>query len=411
MELRLLGYGALTILAYALVAKRLNRTIISGPMLFTAVGMFAVVSGISDEPSEEIVGIGKLTLEVTLALLLFTEAMPTRVRSWREDGELPFRLLVVALPLVMIGGFIAARVVLPDFELVWLPVLAIILAPTDASLGQPVVSNTRTPKRIREALSIESGLNDGLAVPFLFFFLSIAEVSEGASGLGELLARNLILAPVVGVVIAWVAGRLVIACDGLGWMLPWWRSVSTAAVAIVIFVAAEKLGGSGFIAAFVGGVAFGRLVLPRHPDMTFFSNDVSKVLTLISFMLFGAISLEPSFGEFTGAMLLYAVLSLTVVRIAAVAVAMIGAHLRWQTVLYMGWFGPRGLASIVFAAIVVEDSELPDSDPLITVVILTVAVSILLHGVTAYPGSTAYADWSERRAHPDRGEHHPVGDD
>lgn len=396
MALELLVYGALAIGIFALVAKRSSRSIISGPMFFAAVGFLLVATGLVEDPGGDVTGTAKVIVELALGLVLFSDAMTTNPRSWKDDGELPTRLLLIALPLVILAGAIAAAGIFPAIDLVGAAIIATMLAPTDAALGQPVVANKRVPVRIREALNIESGLNDGLALPLLLFFIAIAEAREGANFF-SLLVSSIGIAVVVGAGGAWLFARLILSSSAHGWTSPMWRQIAVVMVAVVVFGLTEELGGSGFIAAFVGGLVFGRVVLTLLPDIGAFAEDVAEVGTMVAFMVFGGVSLAFYSDLFTWAMLVYALLSLTVVRMIPVAISMIGTHLRLPTVLYMGWFGPRGLASLVFAAIVILDSDITDTDPIITVVILTVALSILLHGVTAYPGSNAYADWYQRQ--------------
>jgi len=396
VDIRLLAVGATAIGIYALVSGRLSRSIMTGPMFFAAVGVVVVAVGVGEEPTGDVAGVAQVALEMTLALVLFTDAMATNIASWREEGKLPSRLLVPGMPLIILAGAIIAAGVFPELDLVGAAVVATILAPTDAALGKPVVSNTRVPVRIREALNIESGLNDGIALPFLLFFIAIGEAEEGAN-LGSLLLTAIGVAVVVGLAVGWVSARLIIASSERGWIVPMWRQIAVVVVPVVAYVVADELGGSGFIATFVGGLTFGRLVVASYPDIGNFAEDLAEVLTMVAFMIFGALLLQPRFGEFTWEMLAYAFLSLTLVRMLPVAISMIGTHLRPPTLLYMGWFGPRGLASLIFAAIVIEEVDIPATDLMVNIVILTVALSILLHGITAYSGSNAYADWYEQQ--------------
>jgi len=396
LDIALIGVGAAAIGIYALVSGRLTKSIISGPLFFTAVGIGAVALGLGTEPTGDVTGVAQVALEMTLALVLFTDAMATNITSWLEEGKLPSRLLVVGMPLIILAGAIVAAGVFPEFDLVGAAIVATVLAPTDAALGKPVVSNTRVPVRIREALNIESGLNDGIALPFLLFFIAIGEAEQGAN-LVSLLLSAIGIAVIVGVAIGWVFARLIVLSSERGWMLPIWRQIAVVAVPVLVYVVADELGGSGFIAAFVGGLTFGRLLLASYPDTADFAEDLAEVLTMVAFMIFGGLLLQPRFGEFTWEMLLYALLGLTLVRMVPVAISMIGTRLRFPTILYMGWFGPRGLASLIFAAVVIEEADVAGTDLMVTIVTLTVALSILLHGITAYPGSNAYADWYERQ--------------
>ena len=365
-------------------------------MFFTAVGFGAAVI-FGGEPTGEVSGIAAVTLELTLALVLFTDATATNVMSWKDHGELPSRLLLVGMPLIIAVGTIAFLGVFPDSRVVSAAIVATILAPTDAALGKPVVTNARVPTRIREALNIESGLNDGIALPILVFLIGVAEMNEGANLL-TLLFQAIGIAVVVGVAIGWGFGRALILSSERGWIQPIWRQIAVAAVALLTFVVTDELGGSGFIAVFVAGLVFGRIIAPSpYANSTEFTEDLAELATMIAFMIFGGVLLQPRFDSFTWEMALYAGLSLTVVRMLPVAISMIGTHLRAPTILYMGWFGPRGIASLVFAAIVVEETEAVQVDTLVTVIVLVVASSVLLHGMTAHAGSNAYADWYARQ--------------
>ena len=367
-------------------------------MFFAVVGLVVVAVAVwrGEESPGDLTGVAQIALEMTLAMVLFTDAMATNITSWRDQGELPNRLLTMGMPLIIIAGGLVAAGLFSELSLVGAFIVATILAPTDAALGKPVVSNKRVPARIRQALNIESGLNDGIALPFLLFFIAIAEAEEGAN-LISLLLSEVGIAVIVGLAIGWVFARALVLSSERGWMLPIWRQIAVVTVPVLAYVAADELGGSGFIAPFVGGLIFGRLVLASYPDIADFAEDLVETLIMVAFMIFGGLLLQPRLGDFTWEMLLYALLSLTLVRMLPVAISMIGKHLRFPTILYMGWFGPRGLASLIFAAIVVEEADIPGIDLMVTVVTLTVALSILLHGITAYIGSNSYADWYEQQ--------------
>jgi len=396
MDIYFLGVGAAALGIYALVSRRLSRSIISGPMFFAAVGFVAVAVGLGEEPTGDVTGVATVALEMTLALVLFTDAMATKISPGRDQAELPSRLLGFGMPLIILTGAVVAAVLFPEFDLVGVAIVATVLAPTDAALGAPVVSNTRVVARIRGALNIESGLNDGIALPFLLFFIAIGEAEDGAN-LFSLLFSAIGIAVIVGIGIGWVSARLIIASSERGWLQPIWRQIAVVTVPVVAYVVADELGGSGFIATFVGGLIFGRLLLKSYPDIANFAEDVAEVATMVAFMVFGALILQPRVGDFTWEILLYGLLSLTLVRMLPVAISMIGTHLRPPTILYMGWFGPRGLASLIFATVVLEEVDIPGTDLMVTIVTLTVALSILLHGITAYAGSNRYADWYEQQ--------------
>jgi NhaP-type Na+/H+ or K+/H+ antiporter len=336
-------------------------------------------------------------LELTLGLLLFTEAMKLRLESWGDDFELATRLLAIGMPLTIALGAIVAVVVFPDIGLLEGAAIATVLAPTDAALGLAVVENPRVPGRIREALAVESGLNDGIALPVLLFFLAFFEAEEGEQ-FATLLAQGVGIAVIVGVTFGLVAGFAMREVVRRGWMQGRWQQITVVVVPLMSLVIADQLGGSGFIATFVAGLVFGRMISEiSEMDMTVagFADDLGTALTMISFALFGGVILFNNLDWFSARTLLYAAISLTLIRMVPVAISMIGTDLRARTVGFMGWFGPRGLASIIFGAVVVEEVGMEGGEVIVGTMVVVVTLSILLHGVTAYNGADAYADWVE----------------
>jgi NhaP-type Na+/H+ or K+/H+ antiporter len=394
MAYQSIAYIGVVSIGYALLSRRLARSPITGPMYFTAAGFLGATLGVW-EPLLQAFGVSAL-LEVTLGLVLFTGAMKLRLISWSEDFELASRLLAIGMPLTILFGAIAAAVILPGVELIGGAIIATVLAPTDAALGLAVVENPRVPKRIREALEVESGLNDGIALPVLLFFLALAFAEEGEP-LWSLVLEGVGVAVVVGVIFGGVAGWVMRDAVRRGWMQERWQQIMVVIVPIMALVVADELGGSGFIATFVAGLVFGRLIQGMGESVADFADDSGTVLTMFAFALFGGIFLAENLDAFSAATIVYAVLSLTVVRMLAVSIAMMRSDLAAPTTLFMGWFGPRGLASIIFAAIVVEDVGLTLGAPVVAVMIVTVTLSIFLHGVTAYHGSEAYADWYQKQ--------------
>jgi sodium/hydrogen antiporter len=387
--------GAVAIV-FALVSRKLAHSPLTGPMYFTAAGLLGAWIGVWDPALEPIDT--SVVLELTLALVLFTEAMKLRLRSWTEDFELPTRLLAIGMPLTILLGAVLAAVMLPGVGLLTGAIVATVLAPTDAALGLAVVENPKVPTRIREALSVESGLNDGIALPVLVFFVALAETEEGAA-LGPLFFEAVGVALAVGVVIAVVAGAAMHFATERGWMEQRWQQLSIVVVALITFAVSDELGGSGFIAAFVGGLVFGRVIrVMMTSEVAEFADDLGTALTMFSFMLFGGVILYQHREFLSVAALVYAVVSLTVVRMAPVAISMIGAGLDRKTIAFMGWFGPRGLASIIFAGVVVEEADIIDSNLVVAVMAVTVTASIFLHGATAYYGAESYGGSYESAA-------------
>ena len=394
-----LAIVAVALLGVAAFSTRLAGTPITPAMVFVAVGVVVgprVLDGV-DLPST---GATVQTLaEATLALVLFCDASRVDLRQLRADVGLPLRLLGVGLPLTIALGAVAAAAIFGALTIEEAVILGVVLAPTDAALGQAVVTEPRVPMRVREGLNVESGLNDGICVPLLFAAVALADVKSEISG-GRSPATLLfeeIGYGIVGGVIGGLAVAAIVVYAGRRHLIDGvWRQVIPAAGAALAYGTANALGGSGFIAAFVAGMTF-RLALGRDPGtINDLSEQVGNVLNGVTFVFFGALLLGPSLGELSWSLVLYAVLSLTVVRMLPVAVAMLGTHARVPTLGFMGWFGPRGLASIVFAVIVIEESNLPHEHLIVLAIYLTVGLSVFAHGLTAAPLAERYAGWYEQ---------------
>jgi sodium/hydrogen antiporter len=313
----------------------------------------------------------------------------------------PARLLGIGLPLTLLTGFVLALVVFPKLSWSEALLLAVILAPTDAALGQAVVTLMRLPSRVRQGLNIESGLNDGICVPFFWIVLAIAQAEAGA--IGDRAAVRLVFEQIgygilAGVLAGIAAACVVVVADRYGLVGGSWLQVVPLAGAGLAFGIADPIGGSGFIAAFVGGFVFGALRRRSEGEIGHLIEELGEVLNAVTFIVFGAVLLGPVLGDVTWSVALYAVLSLTVVRLLPVAIAMIGTGARRPTVAFLGWFGPRGLASIVFAVLVLEEGGLPHDDLILVTIYLTIGLSVLAHGLTAAPLANRYATWFE--SHP-----------
>jgi sodium/hydrogen antiporter len=384
---------AAVVLAYALVSRRLELSAISAPMVFVASGIVAGpdVLGLVDLNATH--GTAFHVAELTLALLLFADAARIEVRSLRGDADLPGRLLGIGMPLTILLGMAAGAVLLTELEFWEAAIVAAVLAPTDAALGQAVVSSRAVPARIRQALTVESGLNDGLSVPFLALFLAIAvdqTVPAASDWIGfalEQIGWGALIGAAVGGGGAWLVER----SAERDRTTPLFQQFAVLALAVLAFVLADEAGGNGFIAAFVGGLAAGRAGGTSGARAVEFTEEEGQLLSLAVFFVFGTVAI--SFLDPVGlGIVLYAVLSLTLVRMVPVAVAVRGMGFRPATVAFMGWFGPRGLASIILALVVAEEEpELPALGVILAAMTVTVLASVLLHGLTAIPGVRAYA--------------------
>jgi sodium/hydrogen antiporter len=394
-----LAIVALSLLAVATVSRRLSGSPLTAAMLFVAIGLLVgpkALDGIDLESSSAAV---RTLAEATLALVLFCDASRIDLRQLRLDVGLPVRLLGIGLPLTIALGTLAAVVIFDQLSVEEALILAVVLAPTDAALGQAVVTEPRIPVRIRQGLNVESGLNDGICVPLLFAAVAVAdvesEISHGRSA-GTLLLEEIGYGIVGGVVGGLAVAAIVVYAGRRDLIADAWRQVIPAAGAALAYGTASALHGSGFIAAFVAGMTF-RLALRRDPgQINELSEEVGGVLNGVTFVLFGAVLLGPALTELSWQLALYAALSLTLVRMLPVVIAMIGSRARIPTLGFLGWFGPRGLASIVFAVIVVEESNLPHEHLIVLAIYLTVGLSVLAHGLTAAPLADRYARWYEK---------------
>ena len=343
----------------------------------------------------------RLVAEATLTLVLFSDASRIDLAVLRREYVVPLRLLAIGLPLTIVAGALAGVALFGELMFIEAVLLAIVLAPTDAALGQAVVTNPLVPSRIRQGLNVESGLNDGICVPLLLIAIAIAEAQEGAIGNGA--AFELVLEEIgygcVGGVIAGLAAAAVVRVGVPRRLVDQvWLQVVPVAGAALAYGLAVWMGGSGFIAAFVGGAVFGGLRREVGGEVTLFLEESGGLLGAVTFILFGAAMLVPMLDDLSAEIVLYALLSLTLVRMVPVGLAMLGSGARRPTVAFLGWFGPRGLASIVFAVILVEDAHLANETVLLNTIFLTIGLSVLLHGLTAAPLAGRYAAWFA--AHP-----------
>jgi NhaP-type Na+/H+ or K+/H+ antiporter len=410
----IIGIFALLVVLYSLVAGRLEGTPVTAPMVFVTAGIVTVATGALDSPldvttAESGSGAGRVTielssqvflvtLEVTLALLLFSDAARIPLRTLRGNAALPGRLLLIGLPLTVALAGAAAYGLFHNKLVFWEAlVLATVVAPTDAALGQSVVSNPRLPSRIRQALNVESGLNDGLAVPLFTIFLTLAVAEEEVTALsaGRVILEKLGYGILVGAGVGLVGGWLVTEASKRGWMTGVSQQLGVAAMALFAWWSAEEIGGSGFIAAFVGGLALGYVAQWVGPKVVEFTEDIGSLLNLFVFFGFGLVTIE-LLRAATWEAVLFAVLALTLLRMLPVALSMVGTGLRPLTVGFLGWFGPRGLASIILALFVIEEEpELAGGATIVIAMAVTVILSVYAHGLTAAPGVAWYSQRAE----------------
>ncbi len=385
---------AVVVVAYTLVASKLDRWWITGPMVFAAAGAILGPGGLDVLPlsltSESVL----IITELTLALLLFSDASTVRLRDVEGDADLPRRLLFIGLPLTVVVGALLAYLVLPEIGWAAAALIATILAPTDAALGLAVVTNKAVPVRIRRALNVESGLNDGIATPLVTLFIAIVaaeeDLADTAWGLEAL--KQIGLAIVAAVVVGYLGGKLLAFANERRWTSEVFDQIAILALALLAYQGSVTIGGNGFIAAFAGGILFGAATRQRLAEPVQFAERIGLSGSFLVWSIFGALFVGALLTQdFSAQPILYAILSLTVIRMLPVAIALIGTHLRTTTLAFMGWFGPRGLASVVFTLLALEEIEPGDSSGLLLqTVTWTILLSVILHGISASPLAAQY---------------------
>jgi NhaP-type Na+/H+ or K+/H+ antiporter len=386
-------YGNLAILAifvlfYSAFCGRLDRTLFSGAVVFTAFGVLfgpLALDVLDLQVDAELIG---TLAELTLALVLFTDASNANLRELKSSFRIPLRLLLIGLPLTILLGFVTGAILFKSLTLLEIAVLATMLAPTDAALGKAVVTNETVPSNIREGLNVESGLNDGICVPILFLFLALITHTH-TEGSTIFLALKLFVQEIgiggfVGIGLTLLGRKLLKFCNSHGWVTDSWAQLPVPALAIACFATAQWLGGSGFIACFVGGLLFGRVDKHYKQKLLLAAEGTGDTMALLTWVVFGVGVIGRSIGSLSWEIVIYAVLSLTVVRMVPVFLSLAGQELSKDEKLFMGWFGPRGLASIVFAVIVLN-KNLPGGETISMTVVCTVVLSILGHGISANP--------------------------
>ncbi|MBL7845671.1 MAG: cation:proton antiporter [Cyclobacteriaceae bacterium] len=388
-------FMALMILGYGIFSKLSSKSIISAPMVFVAVGVLVSFLNIELLAEGPKAGYVKVLAELTLILVLFIDASTINLKRLIIDRSLPTRLLGIGLPITMALGALIAIPLFPD-QPVWLLLLmAFILSPTDAALGQAVVTGVQVPQRIRQTINVESGLNDGIALPPILVCLAVlsGEAGEGLDTTYWLgfVARQFVFGPLIGGLVGWGCGRLVEIASQKGWMNHIYQMLASLAIAILAYSLAELLHGNGFIAAYFAGLFLGVKTESIKERIQEFGEAQSQIMVLFIFLLFGMLLVPVSFPYWDWKALIYAVLSLTVIRMVPVAISLIGSGLDQKTIWFIGWFGPRGIASVLYLLMAVIMLGKEGYERIISVITLTVLLSIFLHGVTAVPYSRMFA--------------------
>lgn len=387
-EYQILAVFSVFALLYSAVASRLERTPLSGAVVYVAAGMLLgprflgfVDFGIEADGLQ-------LLAELALAVCLFADSANADLGVLRRIEALPIRLLLLGLPLTIVAGFGCGWILFDDLQIVEVALIAAMLAPTDAALGKAVVTNARVPGQIRESLNVESGLNDGICVPIILFLIGLCAGDLDGNSHWEsavmLTVQVIGLGAVVGLGLSGLSAMLLRRTTALGWVDGTWLQVPVIALSLTCFSVAQWLGGSGFIASFAGGLLFGGLVRKHRKHLLEAAEGTSDTLAMVTWFAFGTILTTQLFQALTWQVLVYAIASLTVIRMIPVALCLTGKRLSWDSLVFMGWFGPRGLASIVFLVMVIAE-ETPGHATITSVVSWTITLSVIAHGISANP--------------------------
>lgn len=386
---------SLLIFVFGLFSHLAEKSPITAPMFFVAAGFLVSPAAFGLFHLDFNAEVVRLVAEVTLIVILFVDA------SMIQSGKLittlsglPTRLLGIGLPLTMATGALVLWLLFPELGIWVILMVALILSPTDAALGQAVIKSEKVPERIRESVSIESGLNDGIALPPIL--VCIAVLSAGAGTLeftGEwaiFMAQQLTLGPIIGGLVGWLGGTLLEKASQRGWVEPTFQRLAAIPLALLAFAFAEMVHGNGFIAAFFSGLLLGVRTPIVRERVQEFGEAMAQMLSLFIFMILGLVLVPFAIEHWTWMSLLYATLSLTVIRMVPVAISMIGSGHDNFTVGFVGWFGPRGIASVLYLLIASIDLGVKGYEVGFSIIVLTVLMSTFLHGITAVPFTNLY---------------------
>lgn len=382
-------------IVYALLSKAISRSILTLPIIFVAIGYLCAPIAQTLGTTEDLRSSARMLAEVTLVLILFSDASRVRFALLKKDYAIALRMLIIGMPLSIALGTAVIVLIFPGGGIALALLTAALLTPTDAALGQAVVSSPDVPEDLGQSINVEGGLNDGLVLPVVLLgaILGSSDMLQ-TDGLAVLALTQVLLGPIVGLAIGWIMARALDLAQKRDLILESGNAIVFLSTALMSFVAADLIGGNGFIAAFVAGAVFGNTF--KH-DLHFikeFMDGAGQLLTMAAFLVFGALMLADGLQHVSWSTLLLALSFLTIVRMVPIWLSLLGTGLALREKLFLGWFGPRGLASILFTLIIMNDFNLPNEEELLACVSLTVALSVLLHGISGAP----LARWIGRKA-------------
>lgn len=388
-EFPIIVFMAILILGYGFFSKKAENSMITAPMIFVVIGLlvsFFDMELLREGPKAVFV---KPMMEFTLLLILFLDGSTINLQSLTKEKSLPIRLLAIGHPLTMVLGALIAILIFPETSPLLLIMMAFILSPTDAALGQAVVTGEQVPRRIRQTINVESGLNDGISLPPILVCIALLSGSAGAGFDGGywlgFIAKQFIYGPLIGGLVGWLGGKVVDQAASRGMMTTIYQMLSSLALAVLAFSAAEHLGGNGFIAAFVAGMFLGTKTEIVRERMREFGEAGGQIMILFIFLLFGILLVPFSYPFWDWKAFVYALLSLTVIRMVPVILSLYKSGLDKKTVYFIGWFGPRGIASVLYLLMAILELGTSGLERVGSIITLTVLMSIFLHGISAVP--------------------------
>ncbi len=386
-EIMLIGIS-LILVGYGFFSGLLNKYGITGPMAYTAIGFLLSPIVFGNQLLEISSGVVKMISQLGLIIVLFNDSSSLDIKKLKNSWKLTFRLLFVAMPISIIMMFLFGRFLFPDEPQLYIILLVLILIPTDAALGKSVVSDSRIPKNIRNSINIESGLNDGIAFPLLLTVLfAISGLKDPAnSNLFLFFSKQIFLGAIMGVLVGFIGGKIGLVAIRKNWISENMRNLIPIALAILAFYFAEEIGGNGYIASFFGGLFLGNTNETMKNDIKNFSESQGELLVMLSFIIFGLVLIPLTYSYWDIRAFSFAILTLTLLRIIPVIISFWRTDISLPKRLFIGWFGPRGIASVLYILISVQTiGDVSDHVLIFSVATLTVLLSIILHGISSLP--------------------------
>jgi NhaP-type Na+/H+ or K+/H+ antiporter len=380
------------VLCYAVISALVKRWYVAPALIFTLCGIALGPFGVGVIDVGHDAGNYLLVAELALTLILFNQAAALDLSAVVQRRGITFRLLVFGIPLSLGLGVLTATLLMPFMSLGGAIAFGTIVAPAEVALISALLEDRRIPEPVRHALSTESGFYDGFALTTMVLALAVTREKETSAhgGLGDLawyLVRTEVLSAAAGLILGAVGGAVITWSRRRGWMSDTWAQLSMLMGALLCFEVGGLLDGSGLVAAFAGGLAFAFVSegTGNRPERHV-SDAAAHLLELVVFAMFGAYAVVAAWRDLEWRVAAFAVVAVFAVRLIAVSVALIRTDLPARDRLFIGWFGPRGLGTIVLGLLMIEHSE-PDLESLITQIVgITVSLSLVVHSLTVWPG-------------------------